>query len=145
MRTASCLNRNRGRAVRTLFRRRLRRLGFLLPPQPVDASDEQKDREGDNDEADDRVNKHAVIDAYGPGSLGLGWTGIRSSLHTMLQDEEKVGEVYPSQEQAGGWHEHIVDQALYDRAERAADDDSDSHINHVPSHRKLSELLQHLN
>ena len=142
MGTARGLERDRGKTVRA-FLSAWRMEGLFFAPQPVDGPDEQKDRQGDDDEADNRVDKEAVVDAYGAGSLGVGQMCVRPRLRALPEDDKKVGEVHPSQEQADGGHQDVIHETLDDRTEGTADDNSDRHINDVAPHRELFELPQY--
>ena len=72
MRATGGLDRDGGQAEWALFRRRFGRWCFLFPPQPVDGADEQEDHKGDDEEADDGIDEHAVVDCHCACCLRIG-------------------------------------------------------------------------
>jgi len=68
------LERNRRQAIRTVLSRgRGRGHGGL---HPIDLSDDQKNRKGNDDEIQNVIDKNAIIQSCSTGGLGRGNTGI---------------------------------------------------------------------
>ena len=66
------LERNRRQAIRTVLSRGRGRGGL----HPIDLSDDQKNRKGNDDEIQNVIDKNAIIQSCSTGGLGRGNTGI---------------------------------------------------------------------
>src|SRR5690606_32368532 len=45
---------------------------FFLPLQPVNGAHQEEHRPGDDEEADDIIEEHPIVDRHGTGGLGFG-------------------------------------------------------------------------
>ncbi len=143
MRAALGLDWNGGITIRTFFRDRCGRGGLLLTPEAVDTLHQQEHGPRDDQETDNSVNEHAVVNGDRSGGLRISERRIRAGFGAFLDDEKEVGEIDSAHEQPERRHEHIVDKALDDCAKSASDDDSDRHVNDVAAHGELFEFFQH--
>ena len=76
--------------------------------------------------------------------LRVGQRGVGARRRAFLENQEEVGEIDPAQQQTDGGHDHVGHQGLDDGAECRADDDTDSHVEHIALHRKFSKFLNHM-
>ena len=61
--------------------------------QFVDATDKQKNRKGDNDEAYDRIGEEAVVNCDCTGLLCISKGSIRSCGGALLENEKEVAKI----------------------------------------------------
>jgi len=89
--------------------------------EAVDRADDEEDDEGNDEEVDGRLYEEAVIERGGPGVLRRleGWESFAA------EADEEVAEVDAVEDEAERRHEDVFHERVYDRAERAADDDRD--------------------
>ena len=133
-----------GQAMWALFGCRLGRRRFLFPLHPIDGADEQEYHKGDDEEADDGIDEHAVVDGHRACRLRVGQQCVGPSRGACLEQDEEVGEIHIAQQQADGRHDDIVNQRLDDSTEGSADDDAHGHVNHVATHDEFFELFPHV-
>ena len=57
--------------------------------------------------------------------------------------DEEVGEIHFAEEQSDRRHDDVVRERGDDLAETCADDDADSHVQHVALYRKFLEFIHH--
>jgi hypothetical protein len=57
--------------------------------------------------------------------------------------DKQVRKIHVAQRTSDRRHNHIVYQRRHDFAEGCADDDADRHVQHIASHRKFFEFLEH--
>lgn len=140
VRTADRLNRDRGTTEWTFLGRRHSRssgLGRLL--KSVDLLDHDEDHKRDDQKIDHVVQEQPVIQRRGAGSLRFRQRLISSPLEADVQ----ITEINASKQKSDRRHHDIINQRRYDLAERAANDDADRHINHVPPHHERFEFFQY--
>src|SRR5262249_52902637 len=116
-------NRNLGHTVWTVFGGGRGRRSRLLR-EAVDLSYQEEDRERNDQEVQDRIRKHAVIDGCRTRLLGFGQRGI---VLTRKVDEQ-IRKVDAAQQQTNGRHQDVADEGGDDLSECCTDDDSDGHI-----------------
>src|SRR5262249_39746303 len=133
-----CRNRNRHRALRTIFRRWSRRCRWFCHPL-VHHPHQQEHRKRNNQEIDDRVKQNAVIKSRRSRRLGCcqRLVGLVAQVHKQIQ-KAHVPQHPPKRR-----HQDVIHGRRYDFAERRADNDAHRHIHHVATHRKLFKFLQH--
>ena len=68
--------------------------------------------------------------------FGEGGVGVAVERH------EQIAEVDPAGQHADERHDDVVDERCDDLPERAADNDADRHIDHVPLYGKFLEFLE---
>ncbi len=71
MRATRRLNRNLGETARTLFGCKLGLLSLFFPLESIDTANNQKDRKGHYQEADDRVQKNAIVEGDRADGLSI--------------------------------------------------------------------------
>ena len=78
------------------------------------------------------------------GMMANNMSGGQGGVLAAIQRNEPVGEIDAAGELRYDRHEDIVDQTGDDVAKRAADDDTDGHIDHITFQCKLFEFVNHL-
>ena len=122
-----------------LFRLRFGFFGFslgvgdvfvVLAVHAIDKTDDNEDREGDDEEIDDVLEKIAVGDVGdGVGTEEIG------------DVEGKGREVETASNKAGDRHDHVVDKGFDDGGEGATNCDTDGEINNAAAIDELAELF----
>jgi hypothetical protein len=112
-----------------------------LAPQFINHLYKQKHRKGDNDKADDGVNEDADINRHGTRCLGKGNRFVGTGHFAIFQNKKEIRKINIPQKQTDGWHDDILDKRIDNGAEGRPDDNSNSHIHDVSSHRKFFEFL----
>src|SRR6267142_3683318 len=136
VRAASCLDRDRHRALRALARGR-RRWGRAL--EPVRLAHDEKDGEGHEDEVDDRVDEHAVVQRGRAVRLGRGQRRIGPP----READEEIAEVDAAECEAERRHQQVVHERGHDGAEGHAEDDRHREVDDVATHEERLELAEH--
>lgn len=137
------LDRDDREAERTLFRRRPGRACLFISSESVDCPHKKEDREGDEDEIDDRVDEGPEVHRHCPCCLCLSDGFVWRRCLALFQDQKDICKIDVAENQSDGRHDDVRDERIYDRPESCADDDADRHIDNVPSHRKFLEILEH--
>jgi hypothetical protein len=119
------------------------RLGFLFPAERVHSLHEHEHRERDDQEAEDPVDEHAVVQGDRAGLLRCRQGQVRSRGTAVLEHDEQVGEIHVAEQQPEGRHDDVGDQGGHDAPECRADDDPYRHVHDVAAHGELFELLEH--
>ena len=84
-RTPRCLDRDRRKTMGTLFGCRLFGRSLRLPFEIVKTSDDKKNGKSDDNEANDRIDKHPLVESHCPGLLRVGKRGKRSRGRAFFQ------------------------------------------------------------
>lgn len=96
----------------------------------VDEFDDDEDSEGDNDEVDDILEEVAISDV----SDGIGAKEIG--------DVDREGrEIETAGDEAGDWHNHVVDKRFDDSGEGATDGDTDGEVDDAATIDKFTKLF----
>ena len=105
---------------------------FLLGVELCDEADEEEDAESDDEEVNGALDEVAVSHSYFRNVFAL----------SLFQYPFELGEVYAASDDADNRHDDVVNDRCYDFAESAADDNTDSHVEHVATHGKLLEVVK---
>ena len=141
VRTTDRLDRNGRTTKRTFFRRRRgRRSGLGRFLELVDLLDHDKNDERDDQKINDIVEEQAVIQSRRSGFLRLGQGRKRLSGHIQI----KIAEIHFAEQKPDRRHDNITDHGGHDLSERAADDHTDRHIDHITAHDELFEFVHEL-
>src|SRR5581483_12145158 len=116
-----------------------RRWRHLRLPEAVHLLHEEEDREGDDDEVDDRLDERAVGQhrCVRLPRVGEGRELLPGKVH------EEPAEVDAAEQQADDGHQHVGHERVHDLPERPADDHADRQVEHAPAHGELAKLFQH--
>jgi hypothetical protein len=109
--------------------------------QAVDGLHHEENRQAHDDEVDDGVDEHAVIDGGRPGLLGRRQAGVGRA----AQVDEQVAEVDLAQQQADGGHDDVLDQRVDHCPEGCADDDAHGQVDYAAAHDEFLKFLPHGN
>ena len=112
-------------------------LGHLS--QPVHRPHHEENDERDEEEIDDRSEEQSDIDGRRPGSFG----SVECRILRATEIDVKAGEIHARQQQTNRGHQDVVDKRRDDLADRPADDDTDSQVNHATLHSEPFELIPH--
>jgi hypothetical protein len=108
--------------------------------EPRRLPDDDEHGEGDDDEVDDRVDEHTVVQRGRAGRLGRRQAGIALP----PQGHEEVREVHALEGEADGRHENVVHEGGDDAAEGGAEDEGDGEIDDVAPGEERFEVLDHV-
>ena len=110
------------------------RLG-LLTAQLGEQAYKQENGKGNDEEIERNLQEVAVVKRHGGNFLPV---------HHLcrLQHQLQVCKIYSAHQQTDRRHNDIRHDGRYDFPERAADNHTDSHVNHVPFHGKRLKVLQ---
>lgn len=97
MRATRCLDWNTGKAIWAILGFRFFRGSFFFPLEFVDLAYEKKYRKGNDQEANDRIREHPVVDGDSASLLSVSKGSIRPGNRAFLQDHEKVREINVTQ------------------------------------------------
>ena len=96
MRAADSLDSHAGQAERALLsRRRGGGRWLVLSFELVDIAHHDKDHQGHDEETNDRVDEHAIVDGDGPRCLGFGQRSIRPGRVALFQQSVQVAKSTP--------------------------------------------------
>ena len=104
----------------------------------VDGLDHAEHGERDDDEVQNDGDQIAEVD----GDLGV--NDLAALHHGLLEHPFPRGEVHAAGKNGDKRHDNIVHQRGRDLAERAADDDTDGHVDDVAAHGKRLEFFHKL-
>lgn len=111
---------------------------FLLPAERHDLLYKNKDHERNDQKIEHLREERAVLEHRRARGLRFGERGVGIP----VEREKKIAEVDPAGQHADERHDDVVDERCDDLPERAADNDADRHIDHVPLYGKFLEFLE---
>lgn len=116
---------------------------FDLTAQRVDRLDDQENDDRHNEEIDGGGDERADIQRRDARAL-CRFDGRIFAEFAVERDEQFIGKIEALGEKADDGHDHVVDQRIDDRLERAADNDTDGKVHGVALGDKFPKFLNKL-
>ena len=101
-------------------------------------TNKNKDHERNDQKIEHLREEGAVLEHRRARGLRFGERGVG----VPVEREKKIAEVDPAGQHADERHDDVVDERCDDLPERAADNDADRHIDHVPLYGEVLEFLE---
>lgn len=112
-------------------------LCFLL--QPVNQHDDHKERKGNDDEINQRIDKETIVQRRRSRRLGCreAWIGSTAEIN------EQSAEIHIAHRETQVSRQHVTDKRTDDLPASRADHYTDGHIRHVAAHGEFLEFSKH--